>query len=93
MRFSKWFIISCLCVLFLSVINAPLSYAKIENHYEQQQSIYIDADPIDHDPQEPIVGTLDYEFHVVGAGLIACKGSDFYTYTAQHFSIRAPPVL
>ncbi|CAM4101914.1 hypothetical protein [Pseudoalteromonas byunsanensis] len=93
MRFSKWFVISCLCVLFLSVINAPLSYANIENHYEQQQSIYIDADPIDHDPQEPLVGSLDYNFHVAGASLIICKDSHLCSYTSLHFSIRAPPVL
>ncbi|WP_105168963.1 hypothetical protein [Pseudoalteromonas sp. T1lg23B] len=93
MRFSKWFVISCFCVLFLSVINAPLSYAKVENHYEQQQSIYIDADPIDHDPQEPLVGSLDYEFYVAGESLIKCKDSLLCTRTSQHFSIRAPPVL
>ncbi|MBD1584127.1 hypothetical protein [Pseudoalteromonas sp. S16_S37] len=91
MRYSKWFVISCLCVLFLSVINAPMSYAKVENYYEQQQSVFIDSDPIDHDPQELIVGSPSYDFGVVGTTIIereipSPRGSQYL-----HLSIRAPP--
>jgi hypothetical protein len=92
MRLSKWFVISCLCVLFLSVTSAPMSYAKVQDHYEQQQSVFIDSDPIDHDPQDLIVDTSVFIFAAVVFDPIANDASPVHDSQSLHLSIRAPPI-
>ncbi|BBN82370.1 hypothetical protein PA25_23550 [Pseudoalteromonas sp. A25] len=92
MRSRNWFVISCLCVLFLSVISAPMSYAQVENHYEQQQSIFIDSDPIDHDPQELIVGSINYDWGIVDTSVTERKVSSPPASQYLNLAIRAPPL-
>lgn len=70
-----------------------MSYAKVENHYEQQQSVFIDSDPIDHDPQELIVGSVNYQLETASTSCVEQGAKSPRVSQYLQLSIRAPPTV